>query len=402
MLCAVVLVRLCMPGLAENLAPAAAPYRIATSFMEGREDMVACELTMDGQGETPAQTEYKEFPFLTSYAQGQTARAVIGFTAADRAMSDEDWASVKDWLSKLMALAIPSTEGMNPQTMAERAYEAVAGARAQAEPNEDGVLPLFADPAISLTRIQVTAPYYPELRRGSRDEDVRALQERLRVLGYLEGTADGQFGKMTESAILAAEGELRALEQKAIDALKPAPTPEPTPEPTKAPGDTSAASPEPSVSPQPTPEPTPEPTPATVADGVADLNFQIRLYSDEFPLVDGPLQKGSDQGKITRLQRRLIELGCLLDKADGDFGGNTRRAVRIFQHYNNLPETGIADEAVQRVIFSDAAKAPKNPLLAPGSKGDAVKTLQSRLSLLGFTTAGADGSYGGSTKAASA
>lgn len=40
-----------------------------------------------------------------------------------------------------------------------------------------------------------------------------------------------------------------------------------------------------------------------------------------------------------------MQLGCLTGGVDGDYGSNTRRGVRIFQHYNGLEETGVADEA---------------------------------------------------------
>ena len=148
------------------------------------------------------------------------------------------------------------------------------------------------------------------------------------------------------------------------------------------------------------PTPIPAPTPATNVTGAADLAFQIRFYGDAFPVVRGNLEKNANASDVTRLQRRLIALGCLVDGADGDYGGNTRRAVRIFQHYNGLEETGIADKETQLTVFSEAAKAPVNPLLTVGVKGDAVTRLQNRLFTLGFATGTADGSYGNATKTA--
>ena len=40
-----------------------------------------------------------------------------------------------------------------------------------------------------------------DLKRGSRGEDVREAQEWLIELGYLDGNADGIFGKKTEAAV---------------------------------------------------------------------------------------------------------------------------------------------------------------------------------------------------------
>ena len=53
---------------------------------------------------------------------------------------------------------------------------------------------------------------YPTLYLGSRDSDDAAayvvmLQNRLQELGYLSSAADGQYGQLTESAVLAFQEE---------------------------------------------------------------------------------------------------------------------------------------------------------------------------------------------------
>ena len=65
------------------------------------------------------------------------------------------------------------------------------------------------------------------LQKGSKGEEVEALQQRLILLGYLEGAADGKFGDMTRSAVekvqsahdlevtgIAGEDELDALSEE--------------------------------------------------------------------------------------------------------------------------------------------------------------------------------------------
>ena len=42
--------------------------------------------------------------------------------------------------------------------------------------------------------------------------------------------------------------------------------------------------------------------------------------------------------------------------ADGIYGDDTARAVRIFQHYNALEETGVADLETQNLLFSETPK----------------------------------------------
>lgn len=41
--------------------------------------------------------------------------------------------------------------------------------------------------------------------KGSKDEDVKRLQQALIDQGFLTGSANGQFGKMTEAAVKAAQ-----------------------------------------------------------------------------------------------------------------------------------------------------------------------------------------------------
>ena len=404
MLCLILSVKLGLPVLAEIVGQTDDGYARSYGYCEGIEQPVSATITAPLQEDENQQMTQKEFTFTTGYKAGQSARALISYQARGIEVSEEQWQSLYDHLAGVLTQAIPTPGQMDAGEMAERILAQANRARGQASADEAGQMPIYAQEGVTLDQIQVQAPYYPLLQRGSRGDEVKALQQRLIQLGYLEGEADGQFGKITASAIEAAQSQMREREQAQIDAMIAAmatPTPEPTPEPTPAPtpdAEGNIPQGEPTSEPQPTPEPAPAPTPATKVDGTAGQVFQIRLYSDEFPLVDGPLDKGADAAAVTRLQRRLTQLGCLIGGIDGDYGGNTRRGVRIFQHYNALEETGIADEATQRAIFSSAAKAPDNPLMAQGSEGKEVERLQKRLITLGFMKGTADGDYGPTTK----
>ena len=140
--------------------------------------------------------------------------------------------------------------------------------------------------------------------------------------------------------------------------------------------------------------------PVTQVDGVADALLQAYLYSDSFVSVREALKTGSGGTDVTRLQTRLLNLGCSVSEPDGDYGSSTARAVRVFQYANGLSQTGIADEQTLSLLFSGAAKAPAHPMLSVGSSGDEVRALQTRLLELGFTTASADGSFGTTTQTA--
>lgn len=272
--------------------------------------------------------------------------------------------------------------------------------------------PLAADVAANensgsaqLSRVSVTAPYSPELKRGAKGDDVLALQTKLIEMGFLTGTADGQFGPKTAQAVEALQRHVQALEQELIDASlpTPSPTPDPTPEPTAEPTlgpDETAPTPDPTATPVPTPEPTPIPTPETVADGIASPNLMAYLNSGKFPLAGPEMTLEAKSEEVVRLQKRLIALGCIIGEPTDYYGPATKRGLMIFQHYNDLDVTGDADKQTQTLLYSADAKKPPFPLLKQGSKGDDVSYLQKRLKELGFMIGPVDGSFGGATVSA--
>ena len=67
------------------------------------------------------------------------------------------------------------------------------------------------------------------------------------------------------------------------------------------------------------------------------------------------LYVGDRGDAVTRLQRRLTELGYLNDKIDGIFGKNTKAAVERFQYYNNLTVDGIAGQKTQAMLYESTA-----------------------------------------------
>ena len=112
------------------------------------------------------------------------------------------------------------------------------------------------------------------------------------------------------------------------------------------------------------------------------------------------LKRGDKDGEdsvahIVLLQNRLIELGYLYDSADGTYGANTEEAVTLFQRANNLPENGIADPALQNLIFNGTNVVTADALLDSKS---AVARVQAKLVLWGFMTGAVDGVNGKTTK----
>ena len=360
--------------------------------------------------------EQKEFACEVT-VNGVTYGCEFVFDVTDGA--ELDWNAIQQWLGDIVTESARSA-GSDSEPLAQAIDKAIRSARKSAQPDASGVLPDWASTSIQLADIRVSTPFYPELKLGKNGDATKRLQQRLIELGFLDDKADGYFGERTKMAVEAAEEYVRELEQELIDA-RPVETATPAPTATPAITATAAATAEsrhqltlvPKNTPVPTVEPTAEPTveaseepvepvqtlePVTPVDGVADALLQAYLYSDSFVSVRGELRVGSTGSDVTRLQTRLLNLGCSVSEPDGHYGSSTERAVRVFQYANGLPQTGVADVQTLQLIFSADAKAPEHAMLSQGSSGDDVTALQQRLLYLGFTTASADGSFGTATQ----
>ena len=205
------------------------------------------------------------------------------------------------------------------------------------------------------TQAKLNASNAPEntaviLRQGSSGAAVKSLQKRLIELGYLGGSADGNFGTGTKSALM---------DFQSAAGLK--------------------------------------------VTGVADVDTQEALEASDAPEKGGvTLKQGMSGDAVKRLQNRLIELGYMTGTADGSFGASTKTAVAAFQRKAGLDADGIAGPTTLAVLYdNDAPSAtPAEDTLEQGDSGDAVKALQKRLIELGYMNGTADGDFGSATKAA--
>ena len=205
------------------------------------------------------------------------------------------------------------------------------------------------------TQAKLNASNAPEntaviLRQGSSGAAVKSLQKRLIELGYLGGSADGNFGTGTKSALM---------DFQSAAGLK--------------------------------------------VTGVADVDTQEALEASDAPEKGGvTLTQGMSGDAVKRLQNRLIELGYMTGTADGNFGASTKTAVAAFQRKAGLDADGIAGPTTLAVLYdADAPSAtPTDDTLEQGDSGDAVKALQKRLIELGYMNGTADGDFGSATKAA--
>lgn len=172
--------------------------------------------------------------------------------------------------------------------------------------------------------------------------------------------------------------------------------------------------------------------------GVTDLETDARLSIAEYR----SLESGDEGEDVTRLQERLKSLGYFNNKATGRYLKITLASVTAFQERNGIEPTGIADTQTQRMLFSDDAIAKNEPAATPspadpdstpmplgdindvviasdgasdggdkdelkfpgrlqrGSKGEAVKRVQTLMTELGYFTGPISGNYMNQTIAA--
>ena len=125
-------------------------------------------------------------------------------------------------------------------------------------------------------------------------------------------------------------------------------------------------------------------------------------------LGDRTLRRGMHGGDVKILQRTLTTLGYRT-RADGGFGASTERNVRRYEASERLKVDGVVSRRQGRAMRRAAtgrrqvrAKEPAQTFafgdrtLRRGDRGPDVRTLQSILTKLGFSTR-VDGSFGAGT-----
>ncbi len=172
---------------------------------------------------------------------------------------------------------------------------------------------LYSDSAPRYGSSSSTTPddgQYETLSVGSKGAKVLRLQQRLIELGWLTGTADGDYGENTARAVKAYQYQI-----------------------------------------------------GQAQTGLANVELQQRLFAgDARAYVEYKELKEGDIGEdVLNIQLRLIELGFLDDteaNTDGEFGPNLKNAVTLLQTAMGLAPIdcdGIADVEFQTFLFSDNA-----------------------------------------------
>ena len=148
-------------------------------------------------------------------------------------------------------------------------------------------------------------------RPGDKGDAVKKVQRRLIALGYLSGSADGDYGNKTKNAVIAFQKNN-----------------------------------------------------GLTADGVVGAGTLSKLNSSSAKKAgssssgnsNGTCAPGDSGDAVRKVQKRLIALGYLSGSADGDYGNMTKKAVIAFQKKNGLSQTGTVNSATLNKLNSSSAK----------------------------------------------
>ena len=219
----------------------------------------------------------------------------------------------------------------------------------------------------TLQRIYATdAPYclsYFDLQAGNSGYAVSRLQQRLRSLGYYEGTINAAYDNTTAQAVKFAQRDLSLTD-----------------------------------------------------NGIASASFQQTVFASTMPPAGQYviLKKGDTSQRVYNLVDRLINMGYFNgDKLGYTYGDKTFDAVNVFASVMGMPSpNGVATVAIQSALF--ASSAPMNPHPPAGnphadpyadpehttyldldtsSQGKAVRNLQERLKNLDYFEGTVNGTY---------
>ena len=175
------------------------------------------------------------------------------------------------------------------------------------------------------------------LEKGSKGDQVKTLQKRLKELGYYSGSADGSYGESTMAAVMAFQ--LRN---------------------------------------------------NLTVDGKAGPATQRVLYGSKANITYPSMREGEEGTSVKNLQYTLYELGYYDGSIDGKYGQTTADAVRAFQIQNKIsPVDGVAgSKTLSKMYSSDAVAATAATMdygtVKSGDKGDLVVQVQDCLVQCGY------------------
>ena len=103
------------------------------------------------------------------------------------------------------------------------------------------------------------------------------------------------------------------------------------------------------------------PPPATPAPAATEVVVTPTPEVTQVPVTYVTLRPGSEGQNVKKLQEKLIELGFLNSRADGQYGQKTKAAVAAFQETYGLKVDGIAGNETQTLLYTDGPLATPTP-----------------------------------------
>ncbi|MBD2462721.1 peptidoglycan-binding protein [Oscillatoria sp. FACHB-1407] len=177
----------------------------------------------------------------------------------------------------------------------------------------------------------------PTLRLGSQGATVTELQALLKLLGFYQGTVDGNFQDSTATAVIAFQ-QAAGLTADGIvgsntwNRLLPSAT-----------TTTAAAAGGPATT---------QPTPTNSRPAVATPSNPTVAANPASEAVNLPtLRLGMRGPAVARLQQRLRTLGMFDGEVDGVFGPATQNAVKAAQRRYNLTPDGVVGNATWSALL---------------------------------------------------
>lgn len=129
-----------------------------------------------------------------------------------------------------------------------------------------------------------------------------------------------------------------------------------------------------------------------------ELDNKIRDVLNDVD-IDTP-ESTTGRALVKEIQLRLSELGYNPGAHDGIAGPTTLAAIMAFEFDKGLPQTGIVDKEILKVLNAkqDAPNRKGSPIAQANQGQELVAAMQAALSQLGYNTGQADGVIGPLTR----
>ena len=167
---------------------------------------------------------------------------------------------------------------------------------------------------------------------GDQGDSVKAVQKKLKSLGYYSGSIDGDYGNGTKKAVIAFQ-KANGLKQT---------------------GNVNSST-------------------------LSKLNGSGKSSSSSSGSSSGksgdPCAPGDKGAAVKAVQKRLKSLGYYTGSVDGDYGNGTKSAVKAFQKANGLTVNGVANSKTVNKLNSSGAKKASSGSGGGGSSGTGTESL---------------------------